>query len=249
MKKEKDSYGQQVWDFLQGKESYEIIERDDGFIDTSFRGPRDYFADFKSWSKIQKKAIKFAKGKVLDIGAGAGRVSLYLQEKGLSVVAIDNSPFSIKVCKKRGVKVAKVLPIEELEKLKGTLFNTIILYGNNFGLFANFKKAQKILKKMYKITTPDALIIAETTNPYKTKDPDHLAYHAWNKKRKRMSGQIRIRVRFKKYAGDWFDYLFVSKKEMKEILKGTGWKIKETIDSDTSLYIAVIEKDKLINKK
>jgi ubiquinone/menaquinone biosynthesis C-methylase UbiE len=242
MKKEKDSYGQQVWEFFEGKEAYEIIERDDGFIDVS-GGTRYYFAEFKDWTKIQKEAIKFAKGKVLDVGAGAGRVSLYLQEKGLFVVAIDNSPFSIKVCKKRGVKNAKVLSIEEMGTLKESPFDTIIMYGNNFGLFANFKKAQKILKEMYKITTPDALIIAETTDPYKTKDPDHLSYHTWNKKRKRMPGQIRIRVRFKKYVGDWFDYLFVSKKEMESILKGTGWKIKKIINPEGVIYIAIIEKE------
>ncbi len=47
-----------------------------------------------------------------------------------------------------------------------------------------------------------------------------------------MSGQLRLRIRFRKGVGRWFDYLIVSKKEMEDILKGTGWKIRETIDSD-----------------
>jgi hypothetical protein len=61
-----------------------------------------------------------------------------------------------------------------------------------------------------------------------------------------MGGQIRIRVRFRTYVGRWFDYLMVSKEEMKQILAGTGWKIKEFIDSkhgDTSRYVAVISKE------
>ena len=58
-----------------------------------------------------------------------------------------------------------------------------------------------------------------------------------------MSGQIRIRVRFNKYATRWFDYLMVSKKEMKEILEDTGWNVKQFIDSEgDSLYAAIIEK-------
>jgi hypothetical protein len=44
-------------------------------------------------------------------------------------------------------------------------------------------------------------------------------------------------------VGKWFDYLIVSKKEMEDILKGTGWKIKETIDSGNSAYIAVIQEN------
>jgi hypothetical protein len=58
-----------------------------------------------------------------------------------------------------------------------------------------------------------------------------------------MSGQLRIRVRFKKYVGRWFDYLIASKKEVQEILKGTGWKIKEYVDSGNSEYVAIIGKD------
>ena len=53
---------------------------------------------------------------------------------------------------------------------------------------------------------------------------------------------MKVRIRFRKCVGKWFDYLIVSKKEMKEILKGTGWKAREFIDSDDSAYIAAIEK-------
>jgi hypothetical protein len=53
---------------------------------------------------------------------------------------------------------------------------------------------------------------------------------------------LRIRIRFRKYAGQWFDYLMVSKEEMQNILKGTRWKVKEFIDSENSQYIAIIEK-------
>jgi hypothetical protein len=58
-----------------------------------------------------------------------------------------------------------------------------------------------------------------------------------------MAGQLRVRIRFRKCVGMWFDYLIVSKKEMEEILKGTGWKIREFIDSGNSAYVAAIEKE------
>jgi len=242
MEPKKDAYGQEVWAFFQKKKSYEIVERDDGFIDLT-KGPAAYFAEFKDWPKIQKQAIKFAKGKVLDIGAGAGRVSLYLQKQGFDVTAIDNSPLAIKVCKKRGVKHVRILPIEKISVFKPSTFDTIIMFGNNFGLFGSFKKAKTLLKKLHRITSTGALIIAESTDPYKTDDPAHLAYHKFNKKRGRMPGQLRIRIRFRNYISDWFDYLLVSKDEMKKILKDTGWRIKKFIDSDNSTYCAIIEKE------
>lgn len=237
----KDAYGQEVWAYFNGKESYEVVERDDGFVGLS-GGAKAYFQEFKDWPKHQKRAIKFAKGRVLDIGAGAGRVSLYLQKKRFKVTAIDNSPLGVKVCKKRGVKDARVLPIGKIGVFKPNTFDSVVMFGNNFGLFGNPKKAKALLKKLYRITTPKALIIAESTDPYNTKDSLHLAYHKFNLKRGRMAGQLRIRIRFRSYIGNWFDYLLASKEEIQDILKSTGWKIRKFIDSDKYPYIAVIEK-------
>ena len=57
-----------------------------------------------------------------------------------------------------------------------------------------------------------------------------------------MSGQLRGRIRFEEYTSKWFDWLMVSKKEMVEILNGTGWKVKEFIESEDAQYIAIIKK-------
>lgn len=170
--------------------------------------------------------MELVKGRILDIGCGAGRHSLYLQHKGFDVLGIDSSPLAIKVCKLRGLKKARVMPIEELN-FKPNSFDTVIMMGSNFGLFGSFQKAKRLLKKLYKMTSENGLIIASTRDTYKTDNPDHLEYHKLNKQRGRMPGQLRLRIRFRKCVGRWFDYLIVSKKEMEDILKGTGWKIKE----------------------
>ncbi len=141
------------------------------------------------------------------------------------------------------MKSAKVLSVEKIETFKPDTFDTIIMFGNNFGLFRSFKKAKILLKKFHKITGPGALIIAENVNPYKTEDSVHISYHKLNKKRGRMPGQLRIRVRFRNYVGERFDYLLVSKKEMKEILKDTGWKVRKFIDSENFMYATIIEKE------
>lgn len=57
-----------------------------------------------------------------------------------------------------------------------------------------------------------------------------------------MPGQVRIRVRYRKYATPWFDHLFVSQDEMAALLTGTGWVVRQFVDSDAASYIAIIEK-------
>lgn len=242
MKPEEDAFGQEIWAYYKGRECFEIIERDDGYFDAASL-PKMYFSEYENWSLSEKRAMEFVKGRVLDIGCGAGRHSLYLQNKGFNVLGIDNSPLAIKVCKLRGLKKAEVMPIEDVN-FKPNSFDTIIMMGSNFGLFGSFKKARRLLKRFYKMTSENALIIADARDPYKTDNPAHLEYHKFNKKRGRMGGQVRIRVRFEKYATKWFDYLFVSKEEMEEILKGTGWKVNKFIDSESPQYIAIIEKVK-----
>jgi SAM-dependent methyltransferase len=185
--------------------------------------------------------MKFVKGRVIDIGCGAGRHSLYLQEKGFKVTGLDISPAAVEVCRKRGLKDVRGLSINEITGDLGQI-DTIIMMGNNFGLFENFTKAKILLRKFHRITTKDARIIAETRNPYDTDIPEHQEYHERNRKKGRMGGQLKLRIIYKKFRTPWFNYLLVSKDEMKDILKDTSWTLSKTLDGEMGTYIAVIKK-------
>ncbi len=67
--------------------------------------PLDYlFRNYQDMPKLEQQALDLCQGKVLDIGCGAGSHSLYLQEKGFDVSAIDISKGAIEVCQLRGLK-------------------------------------------------------------------------------------------------------------------------------------------------
>ena len=238
--KQQDAFGQAMWDYHNDRGGNEIVERDDGGIEAS-GGPAMYLAEYRKWSVLSKQAIRLARGRVLDIGCGAGRICLHLQQKGLDVTGIDTSPLAVKTCKARGVKDARVLSITGVGPKLGT-FDTIVMFGNNFGLFGGFKRARWLLRRFRNMTTPSGRIIAEATDPYQTTLPFHLAYHKLNRRRGRMGGQVRIRVRYRTLATPWFDYLLASKDEVREILAGTGWQIGRFIDTPGPGYAAVIEK-------
>jgi SAM-dependent methyltransferase len=237
--KQQDAYGQEIMLILQGHDVAEIIERDDGYIDSM--GGHYLLAPFAKWDVNERKAIRLARGRVLDVGAGGGRVSLYLQDKGHDVVAIDISPMAIEVCKRRGIRDARVIDFAKIDDRLGT-FDTVVMYGNNFGLFGSPARAKRLLRRLHRMTSAEGRILAETLDPYVTKVPEHLAYHRRNRKRGRSGGQVRIRARSKLLKTPWFDYLFVSRKEMREIVRGTGWRVVRTIPDRGENYIAVIEK-------
>jgi hypothetical protein len=117
------------------------------------------------------------------------------------------------------------------------------MLGNNFGLFESFTRARWLLCRLHKMTSDDASIIAQSIDPYKKiHDQAHKRYYSLNRMKGRMSGQSRMRVRYKSYKGRWFDYLFVSKREMESIVHGTEWKIEHLLDSTNvpGVYIAII---------
>lgn len=239
----KDAYGQQILAYFNGEKVPEIVERDDGYISASFSSNGLYFAGFRDWPEIEREAIRFATGKVLDIGCGAGRVELYLQRKKYDVTGIDTSPLAIKVCRMRGVKKARVMSIRGVSAFRAKEFDTIVMFGHNFGLFGDYRTAKRLLRQLYRITSGDAVILATGRDPYKEDNPIHAGYDRSNLKKGRMYGQLRMRVRFGKLAGEWLDYLYVSKSEMKNILEGTGWKIERFIP-DYPHYAVVMAKDR-----
>jgi SAM-dependent methyltransferase len=227
-------------DYYEGKGGYEIVEREDGYFDVS-SGPALYFKKYEDWPKYEQEAIKHAKGITLDVGVGAGRVCLYLQEKKIKCLGIDISPLAIKTCQMRGVNETKLMPFENVTRLTYR-FGTIVMFGNNFGLFRNKNNARKLLKELYFLTTEDAVILAESNDPYQTTVKEHLDYHAYNLSKGRMAGELIIRVRYKKYITPWFAYLIVSRAEMRQIVEGTGWHVSHFIKEEESAYVAIIEK-------
>lgn len=104
----KDLFGKAIFDFHTNNSPEDIItetsisEEDEMSVEYLFR-------TYKEMPKIEQKALQLAKGKILDVGCGAGSHALSLQnDRNLDVVAIDISKKAIETCLLRGIKNAKV---------------------------------------------------------------------------------------------------------------------------------------------
>jgi SAM-dependent methyltransferase len=232
----KDAYGQLILGYYEGRQrAREIIERDDGWIEAT-DGPATYFASIRRWPSAERQGLRYVRGRVLDVGSGAGRVALELQTRGREVVAIDVSRGAVEVARRRGVRDARVLAFEDVGPDLGH-FETVVMYGNNFGLFGSEAKARRLLRRLRPLADR---IVASTRDPYQTVDAAHLAYHARNRSRGRMIGQLRLRVRYRNYVSPWFDCLLVSPEELRRLVEGTGWDVDRIISGEP-LDVVVLE--------
>ncbi|MCA1706915.1 MAG: class I SAM-dependent methyltransferase [Actinobacteria bacterium] len=240
MERQEDAIGQAMLDHLETGGGEEIVERDDGFI-IATDGPADYFAPYEEWPQVEQQAMDFMGGRVLDVGCGAGRGALELQRRGHEVVAIDVSPGAIEVCQRRGVKDARVLGIEDIGLELG-IFDTILLLGVNLGLLQSEEKATEYLLRFASVTTEQGRVVTGGRDPYGTDDPVELGYQRRNRERGRLPGEHRLRVRYRNLATPWFEWLTISKDELKSIAASSGWSLTTFLDSDYPLYVAILKK-------
>jgi len=238
-----DVFGQALWDWLHGGTTPELYERRDGFV-TEGAGPEFYFAGVRRWPAAERQAIRYARGRVADVGCGGGRVALHLQGRGTEVVGLDTSPLAVRTARRRGVDQVRRASLEDLAGSIGR-FDTVVLFGNNFGLFGTPERARRLLTSWARRARTGTRILAESTSPYFGGAPavDRHHYRA-NRARGRPPGQTRLRIRYGDEAGPWHDWLFVSLSELEGIVGGTGWHVTFVFSSDrVDPYVAVLELD------
>jgi SAM-dependent methyltransferase len=232
-----DAYGALLRDAFAGRRPYELVERDDGYIAV---GRFDYLAPRRRWLAVERRAFRHLHGRVLDVGCAAGRLGVELASRGQDVVGIDVSEGAVALAAERGLS-AHLLRFEDIDDRFGA-FDTVAMFGNNFGLFGTAARAPKLLRKLRKIVPPGGRIVATSLDPAATDDPSHLAYQAHNRTRGKLPGQLRLRVRYLDLATPWFDYLLVAPSEMAELAEDGGWRCSTFVRDDGPVYVGVLER-------
>ncbi|WP_229075401.1 bifunctional 2-polyprenyl-6-hydroxyphenol methylase/3-demethylubiquinol 3-O-methyltransferase UbiG [Actinoplanes sp. DH11] len=218
----------------------EVIERDDGLINGA---PADHYLNEPGdWQAYDRRALRLCRGRVLDIGAGAGRVAIELQRRGIAVTGLDTSRGAIEVARARGLRDTVLATVDEFAEA-AVRYDTFLLLGNNLGLLESAERAPVMLAALARLAAPGARIVAQGSDPYGTRDPVHVAYHERNRQRGRLGGQLRLRLRYRELATEWFDYLNCSPAELTALLDGTGWHLKSIDQQDRPYYVAVMELD------
>lgn len=233
----KDLMGKAIWDYYHN-DNPEDLQTETSISELDELPVEYLFRDFEEMNDLEQKALESADGKVLDIGAGAGSHSLYLQnEKKLEVTALDISPKSVEVCQLRGIKNAVC---QNMLDFSGETFDTILLLMNGTGIFGNLATIDIYLQKLQSLLNDNGQILIDSTDILYMFDRDedggvYIPAEGYY-------GELDYIVHYKGESEEPVKWLYLDFNTLQNAAQNNGFSI-EIVMQDEDAYLAKLTKE------
>ncbi len=223
-----DLHGEAIMDYYKGDEEATLLlhnsfgEPDEMSVEVFFREEQDF-------STIEHLALIESKGKILDLGAGAGAHALVLQARGFDVVALENSQGCIEVMKSSGVDQ---VVLQDYKKHTDK-YDTILVLMNGLGLAGRLSNVSEFLQKCHDLLNPAGQIFVDSSDIsylYEDGTPRPSGYF----------GEVRYRYEYKNKMGDWFDWVYVDQDTLQGIVSNLGFELEIMMTDENDQYLARI---------
>lgn len=194
------------------------------------------FRSYHEMPPLEQRALDEARGKVLDVGAGAGCHALALQERGLDVTAVDISPLSCETMKERGV--ANVECVNIFNQRFQERFDTLLLLMNGTGIAGKLSRLPQLLSRLKQLMNPGAQILIDSSDlRYVYEDEDGVldvdfdgAYY----------GEVDYQMTYRNIIGKNFDWLYADSVVLAECCRQCGLKCEILAQGNHYDYLARI---------
>ena len=230
---EKDIFGNAILDYQLGSytediKTYSSLDEEDVI-------PVPYlFRTFKAMPPLEKKALKLCKGSILDIGSGAGSHSLYLQEKGFDVTALDQSPGVVEACKLRGIK--KVVQ-SDLYDFKDQKFDTLLMLMNGIGIVGELKNLDKFFTHIKTLLKPGGQLLLDSSDIiYMFEEDEDGGY--WLPDTGNYYGEVTFTMEYKKKKTDEFPWLYIDYNTLQRAAQSSNFNCELVSEGEHYDYLA-----------
>jgi SAM-dependent methyltransferase len=201
-----------------------------------------YFRTMDEMPELEWVALQECRGKILDIGAGAGSHSLALQQMGQDVTALEISPLSAGVMRERGVsqilcqdffQLAAPEPgSPDMGAVAGAgVYDTLLLMMNGIGLAGTLSGLRTFFRHARPLLRPGGQLLFDSSdiaylyggNPPKTGD-----YY----------GEVLYQYGYKRQRSDWFKWLFIDRNTLANIASEEGWTTDIICEDEKDQFLA-----------
>lgn len=231
-----DPIGQAVHDYHYKRINKNITIYSDDFEPDSVK-PAYFFRGFKQMPPLEQLALKKAVGRVLDIGACAGCHSLYLQDQGVDVTALEQSALCCDVMKARGID--KVIQ-SDIFQFEGQKFDTLLLLMNGTGIAGTLQNFPAFIKQLKSLLNPGGQILIDSSDLiYLYLNDDGSADLDLNAQR--YYGELVYQAEYSRVKGEKFPWLYLDRELLNDMLENEQLKIESIEEGEHYDYLATIK--------
>ena len=230
----KDLFGKAILDYQTNNQPENLLTEttisEEDEMDVSY-----LFRKYSDMPQIEQRALSLARGKVLDIGCGAGSHSLYLQnEAKLDVTAVDISTNAITACTLRGIQKARV---QDFMTIKDEKFDTILLLMNGTGICGQLKKLPQFLQQLKSLLNPDGQILIDSSDLIYMFDEDEDG-GKWIPSENEYYGELSFKISYKGEAEESLDWLYLDYNTLQNAAFDNGLKSELVTEGENYDYLA-----------
>lgn len=232
IEKKGDPVGAAILDYIKTRKPDDIIVSSD-ICEDDVIPVEVLFRNQIEMPDLELMALESCKGKVLDVGAGAGAHSKELIDRGLDVDSIEISDGAVEYMKSIGLNARKI----NFFDLKNEKYDTILMMMNGIGIAGKLSNLENTLLHAKSLLQPGGKILCDSSDiKYLYEDEDGALWVDLNTE---YYGNFRFQMKFKKEKGPWFDWLYVDFDNLFNAAKNVGLKAKKIVDQDDH-YLAEI---------
>lgn len=231
--KKGDPVGAAILDYAATKKPNDIIVSSD-ICEDDIIPVEVLFRTYDEMPELEQQAIELCKGKILDVGAGAGVHSMELQDRGLEVHPIEVSEGAVAYMKKAGLKARKV----NFFDLKNEKYDTILMMMNGIGIAGKLSNLERTLLHAKSLLNPGGRILCDSSDiKYLYEDEDG---SLWIDLNSEYYGNFRFQMKYKKEKGPWFDWLYVDYDNLHKAATNVGLKAKRVFEAEDHFLAELI---------
>lgn len=233
-----DPFGQAAWDYYHGAHKAEIQVLSDVAVEDII-SVAYLFRTYHQMPVWEQAALDACEGSVLDIGAGVGSHSLFLQNLGHEVVSLDISPGLIAVMEERKV----VAPIHmDIWEYPSASFDTLLLMMNGIGVVGDLKGLNRFLQRASDWMAPGGQILLDSSDIRYLYEDGDIFYPV---PRKKYYGIIRYQMMYKDAQSDPFDWLYIDFDRLRRHAEMFGFEANRIVEGDHYEYLACLKRKEI----
>lgn len=228
-KASKDPLGTMMLDYLHGQRNV-FVEVDSPTLEMWTMPGKAMFRDDSGMDELEKAALHLCEGKILDVGAGSGCHSLYLQRQGFTVDALDISPGCVQVMKNRQVKNVFHQNFFSMQRRK---YNTILILMNGMGICGTLWGCNIFLQFVKTILEEGGQVIADSTDLRSIYDvPDQFDYANDG-----YYGETEFVIRYNNIKTDPFNWIYLDFNTLEALSRFNGLQCTKILSGNNGKYL------------